>query len=201
MDYQSEMMRRDINGKLDGNGLKRGDFTEGATTILAPLVVGKVSSPFKAPNSLKSLGALPEIEVTTVPKVVKLGKIIESQDKFSPKEKELAEFLAKEGKVVEKLPENYSLPGRKADALVDGIKTEFKKLDQRATNATLKSNISSSIKKGGQARNMVIDARGTGLTLEEAQRGLARAANITKGRIDSVRVLGDGFDITATKFK
>ncbi len=30
-DYQSEMMRRDINGKLDGKGLKRGDFTKGAT--------------------------------------------------------------------------------------------------------------------------------------------------------------------------
>jgi hypothetical protein len=39
------MMGPDINGKLDGNGLKRGDFTEGATTILAPLVLGKVTSP------------------------------------------------------------------------------------------------------------------------------------------------------------
>ncbi len=38
-------MRRDINGKLDGNGLKHGDFTEGAVTILGPLVVGKVTSP------------------------------------------------------------------------------------------------------------------------------------------------------------
>jgi hypothetical protein len=32
-DYQSEMMRRDINGKLDGNGLKRGDFTEGVIPV------------------------------------------------------------------------------------------------------------------------------------------------------------------------
>jgi uncharacterized protein len=60
-DYRSEMMRRDINGKLDGNRLKRGEFTEGATTILGPLALGKVSSPVKAPNTLKSLGALPEI--------------------------------------------------------------------------------------------------------------------------------------------
>jgi hypothetical protein len=44
-DYKSEMMRTDINGKLDGNGIKRGDFTEGAVTILAPLVVGKVTTP------------------------------------------------------------------------------------------------------------------------------------------------------------
>jgi hypothetical protein len=35
------MMRRDINGKLDGNGLKRGDFTEGAVTILAPLLLAE----------------------------------------------------------------------------------------------------------------------------------------------------------------
>jgi hypothetical protein len=34
------MMRTDVNGKLDGNGLKRGDFTEGAVTIIAPFVAG-----------------------------------------------------------------------------------------------------------------------------------------------------------------
>jgi DNase/tRNase domain of colicin-like bacteriocin len=44
-DYRSEMMRTDVNGKLDGNGIKRGDFTEGAVTILAPFVAGsKVNS-------------------------------------------------------------------------------------------------------------------------------------------------------------
>jgi hypothetical protein len=42
MDYRSEMMRRDINGKLDGDRLKRGEFTEGSVTILAPLVVGRI---------------------------------------------------------------------------------------------------------------------------------------------------------------
>jgi Contact-dependent growth inhibition CdiA C-terminal domain len=65
-DYQSEMMRRDINGKLDGDGLKRGRFTEGVVTILAPLVVGKVTTPIKAPNTLKSLGALPEVEANAL---------------------------------------------------------------------------------------------------------------------------------------
>ncbi len=62
-DYQSEMMRRDINGKLDGKGLKRGDFTEGAVTILGPLLVGKVSSPFKAPQTLEKVGAFPNLIV------------------------------------------------------------------------------------------------------------------------------------------
>jgi hypothetical protein len=41
------MMRTDVNGKLDGNGIKRGDVTEGAVTILAPLVVGKVTMPMR----------------------------------------------------------------------------------------------------------------------------------------------------------
>jgi hypothetical protein len=67
LDYQSEMMRRDINGKLDGDGLKRGDFTEGVVTILAPLVVGKVTMPFKAPQTLEKVGAFPNF-------VVKEGK-------------------------------------------------------------------------------------------------------------------------------
>jgi hypothetical protein len=44
-DYKSEMMRTDVNGVVDGNGIKRGDFTEGAVTILGPLVVGKVTTP------------------------------------------------------------------------------------------------------------------------------------------------------------
>ncbi len=66
-DYQSEMMRTDINGKLDGKGLKRGDFTEGAVTILGPLVVGKVTTPTQI-NTLKSLGALPEVEALNVAK-------------------------------------------------------------------------------------------------------------------------------------
>ena len=48
---------------------------------------------------------------------------------------------------------------------------------------------------------MIIDARSTGLTEEEARRGLARASGITRGRIDSVRVIGDGYDVTATNFK
>jgi hypothetical protein len=70
------MMRRDINGKLDGNGLKRGDFTEGAVTIFGPLVVGKVTSPTQV-NTLKSLGALPEVEMVNVAKqsALKLEKV------------------------------------------------------------------------------------------------------------------------------
>lgn len=60
--WQSEMMRRDLNGKLDGDGIKRGDATSTATSILAPLVIGKVLMSAESPQSLKSLGGLPEVE-------------------------------------------------------------------------------------------------------------------------------------------
>ncbi len=63
LDYQSRMMRRDINGKVDGEGLKRGDFTEMGVTILAPLVIGNVAAPFKAPQTLEKLGAFPNLVV------------------------------------------------------------------------------------------------------------------------------------------
>lgn len=64
-DYRSEMMRRDLNGKLDGDGIKAGQFIETGVTILAPFVVGAATTPKAAPQSLKTLGGLPEAEVAT----------------------------------------------------------------------------------------------------------------------------------------
>ena len=64
-DYQSEMMRRNLEGKLDGDGIKRGEFTEAGVTILAPVVVGAAIIPKAAPQSLKTLGGLPETEIAT----------------------------------------------------------------------------------------------------------------------------------------
>jgi hypothetical protein len=182
-----------------------GEKIETGVTILGPLAVGGAMNATRgaggAPETLQSLGALPEIEATPIIAIAKQGVVIEAEGAFGPKEKPLAEYLAKEGQTVEKLPENHSLPGRKADAKVGGVVTEFKKLDVGATNSTLKESINNSVRGGGQARNMIIDARGTGLSEEEARRGLARASGITRGRIDSVRVIGDGFDITAKNFK
>ena len=64
-DYRSEMMRRDTNGKIDGDGIKAGQFIETGVTILAPLVVGAAITPSVAPQSLKTLGGIPEVEATT----------------------------------------------------------------------------------------------------------------------------------------
>jgi DNase/tRNase domain of colicin-like bacteriocin len=69
-DYRSEMMRTDVNGKLDGNGLKRGDFTEGAVTILAPLVVGsKINSVARMTGEIVK----PKIGNINIPVKVEVG--------------------------------------------------------------------------------------------------------------------------------
>lgn len=47
----------------------------------------------------------------------------------------------------------------------------------------------------------MIDARGSGLTAENAVRGIARIRTLTMGRLDEVRIVGDGFDLTFTDFK
>ncbi len=128
-----------------------------------------------------------------------MGSIDESERTFSLKERSVAEVLKNEGKSVKAKAEIQGK--RTADAEVDGVESEFKSLAPGAKNSTVRNSINDSIRRGGQARNMVIDARGSGLTEVEAQRGLARARNITRGKMDSVRIMGDGFDITAASFK
>lgn len=131
------------------------------------------------------------------PTPIKPGIIDETERKFSSEEKRIAEKLSAEGRDVKALAEG-TVPGRSGDALVDGVKTEFKSLDAGATNSTVKNRITESIKRGGQARNMILDARGSGLSEAEAVQGLNRVSNpaIHRGMLDSVRVMGDAFDIT-----
>jgi hypothetical protein len=128
-----------------------------------------------------------------------MPSIDESERTFSPEEKRIAEILKNEGKNIKAKAE---VPGeRTADAEVDGVESEFKSLAPGAKNSTVRNSINNSIRRGGQSRDMIIDARGSGLTKVEAQRGLARAKNIARGKIDSVRIIGDSFDITAVGFK
>jgi Contact-dependent growth inhibition CdiA C-terminal domain len=202
-DYRSEMMRRDINGKLDGNGLKRGDFTEGAVTILAPLVVGKVSSPTKL-NTLESLGALPE--VTVVPKTFpKIGKLeFEPNAKASTAELKTANKLVNEGKSVKVLKEIENQKGvRTPDFEVDGVKTELKTVENiRKVDA---DNLSKSISRrileaGGQAKNIILDVSNqNGMTKEIAERAIKRSfgrlRELGSNQIKEVRVIGKEFDI------
>ena len=127
------------------------------------------------------------------------GSIDESERFFPPEERRIAELLESEGKSV--VAKKATSKHRSADAEVNGVLTEFKTLDPlRANNASIKNAINDSIRRKGQARHIIIDARGTRLSEAEARRGLARARNITRGKLDTARVIGDGFDLYGADF-
>ena len=113
-------------------------------------------------------------------------------------EMRLAYYLANQGKNITFRAANS--PGRNPDAVVNGAVTEFKSLDPGATSNTVRRRVQESISRGGQARNIIFDARGSGLTEAEAERSFRRIAGIANGKIDSVRIIGDGYDITSTDF-
>ena len=45
---------------------------------------------------------------------------------------------------------------------------------------------------------LIVDARGSGLAQPEAIRALARIQGITRGRLDRIRLLGDGYELSHT---
>ncbi|MGI8426261.1 MAG: hypothetical protein ACR2M4_06620, partial [Actinomycetota bacterium] len=117
---------------------------------------------------------------------------------FSPGERAIADYLSGLGRNVKGNPvQGVRGKGRQGDAFVDGLLHEFKSLGEGASSGTIKNAVSSSIKRGGQARNMVFDARGSGLTAAEARRGLGRAMGISRGRIDRISIIGDDFFLGA----
>src|SRR2546422_9151059 len=98
------------------------------------------------------------------PSAARVGTIDESTRTFNPAERRIAEVLAAEGKDVKALPESLMPYTRSADALVAGRLTEFKSLAPGAGSGTMRNTINQSIKGGGQARDIIIDARSSGLT-------------------------------------
>lgn len=115
---------------------------------------------------------------------------------FDDDEERIAEFLRERGATVEPntLP---SEGGRFADSLVDGVRTEFKTLGSSTgtpTSATIRNAVTESKRRGGQASSVVFDARGTGLTEDEARRGIRRSLGLGS-IVTKIRVIGDGYDI------
>jgi hypothetical protein len=108
----------------------------------------------------------------------------------------LDDYLRGQGRTVEPNPlEGKPGVGRQGDRIVDGVKTEYKSLDPGATDSTVRNAVNNSIRRGGQARAIVIDARGSGLTEEAATQGLNRVSGITRGKLDRVEVVGEGYHI------
>lgn len=89
------MMRRNLEGKLNGDGIKMGQAVETGVTVLAPLVVGKVFTPVKSPQSLKTLGGLPE--AVTVPKTTVVKPLSELFDNRVPKASEVKNWAESQG--------------------------------------------------------------------------------------------------------
>ena len=122
-----------------------------------------------------------------------LGVIDERAKKFSPAERRIAEYLASGGSAVVSVSEGYGVQGRTPDARVNAVSVEFKALDPGASDRTVKAALNSA---KGQARHAVIDARGSGLTEDEAQHGMKRFFGTPHGnRMDAVLILGDDYSI------
>ncbi len=119
----------------------------------------------------------------------KRGVIDESARKFSPEEYRIAAVLAGEGKYVKAIAEDNI--NRTPDAEVDGHAVEFKSLEPGADNSTIKNRLNEAKK---QADRAILDTRGSGMSEDEARRGLARFLG-TNARMTEIRIMGDGWDI------
>jgi hypothetical protein len=121
------------------------------------------------------------------------GVIDERAKRFSPAERRIAEYLADQGSAVVSVSEGYGIYGRTADAHVNDVPVEFKSLDPGASDRTVKAALNSA---KGQARYAVIDARGSGLTEDQAHRGIRRFSGTPHGnRLDAVLIVGDNYNI------
>jgi len=121
------------------------------------------------------------------------GVIDERAGRFQPRERKLADFLASEGRSVVAIHDGYGREGRKPDASVDGVLTEFKSLDPGASDRTVKAALTSA---KGQARQAIIDGRESGIGRAEADLGMRRFLGTPyANRLDAVRIVGDDFDL------
>lgn len=122
------------------------------------------------------------------------GSVDQRARVFQPAELAIARALAVRGAAVAALAEDHSLRQRQPDALVDGRVTEFKSLRPGATDATIRNQLR---RAQGQAPNVVIDARGSGVDENSAGLGLRRflGSPWAKDRYTSILVLGDDYVI------
>lgn len=126
-----------------------------------------------------------------------LGVVDERARQFLPGERRVAQYLAQtDGVAVVAFPEDHRARERQHDADVDGGPVEFKNLDPGASDATVKNTLRKSI---GQAPCVVVDSRDSGLSRDNAERGLRRYLGTPWSKIDSIRIIGDDFDIRWTR--
>ncbi len=108
------------------------------------------------------------------------GEVIGSLDGLTQSERNLINDLVKQGKQVEIIPRSNVPRDKTPDVKVNGVKTEFKTLNGTSLNTPIKR-----IREGfGQgAEVVIIDARATGLTAEQAKTVINRINGIYRGNI------------------
>ncbi len=128
------------------------------------------------------------------------GIVDESARSFNADEKAIADRLAKDGHDVTAVAERQGA-GRNPDAMVDGKPVEFKTMkDKPGSNmdsGTVKNILDKSARGGGQAPEIIIDARGIDLSATEAQEGILRYLGNRNSAYESIEIwLQDGTKIT-----
>jgi hypothetical protein len=123
------------------------------------------------------------------------------KDHVSPqiraREQAIADYLESQGRTTVYNPDQgVAGKGRQFDYWVDGMPTEFKSPMPGLNSKIIKGIVNDSIRGPAQARNVIIDARGTGCPQEEAIRGIRRAMGISRGKVDRIEVIGDGYHVT-----
>jgi hypothetical protein len=119
-----------------------------------------------------------------------------NEQEKAAKEQVIDDYLKNLGNIVEPNPlEGLAGAGRQGDRYVNGVLTEYKTLEPGATSTTIKRRVNDALRGQGQARNIIIDVRNTEISEEEALRGINRAIGIARGKLDNLRVIGNGFDI------
>ncbi len=131
------------------------------------------------------------------------GRFVGRLDDLTPAERDFVEYALGRGDNIEVIPTGAD---RTPDFLINGVRTELKTVSGVADETAdgISGAIANRVMNGrGQAEHIVVDVRGqAGISEAIAQRGIRRAFgadNLTGGKIQSIRIIGPGFDITVPR--
>jgi hypothetical protein len=129
------------------------------------------------------------------------------ENRFEPKEREVADFLEREGWRIDARPADHTVQGKKnPDATLrrsgsaDGVSVEFKTLD-RASLSAVKRNINEACDQVGATGEIFVDGRKVDLAEAMALRGFRKACGQPGKTVDAAAhvILGDGRMVTFRK--
>lgn len=193
----AELLGIDVIGLLAG---PVAEISAGAVvTLEGAEVLGAVAGGVTA--MAMAIGSTPEpgIEQADTAKLgaelgSRRGTIDQSESTFNQAEQKIADRLAAEGHDVKAVKPSNEPGVRRPDATVDGTPTEFKTVKApEPTSTKILRMLDDSARRGGQAREIVIDAEGTSLTKEAALEGMRRFQGLGKDAYDKIVVWGDGW--------